>query len=531
MRRFRIWAIVALSVTISATTWASAYNARPKLIVVIVIDQFRSAYLDGAHDQFEPSGFRLFTDRGAWFTNCNYDYANTETGPGHATLLTGSYTDGHGILSNEWWDTTHKRMASVGSDDAEKLLDGGGTGFSPRVLTTDTLGDELKLATDNRARVFTLSLKPRAAVLPGGFAADAAYWTDPANGHWQTSTYYTTILAPWVAQLNRSGRAESYWDREWKDFSGAVMARTSRPAKPGASDFFDIVGATPLANDWELEFARQLIEHEKLGEGAATDLLVIGLSANDLLGHAVGPNAPQLKAMVTATDHQLAEFFNYLGQRLGLANVWLALSADHGVAPTPAYASKLRLPGAVLHSDQLAQKVKVALNARFSPGKDTNYFHDHSLSHWFLNETAFAAVHLTEAQAERAVCDTLLQNGLASCYTRTQLAAGDVARDAQGRQYLHSYSPYGGWWVLAAPPPFTMSVSTATATTHGTPYEYDTHVPLAFYGFPFQPGVYPGKCEPIDMAPTLASLLGINAPARSEGRVLTEAIRTASRER
>ncbi|MGA7398760.1 MAG: alkaline phosphatase family protein, partial [Candidatus Sulfotelmatobacter sp.] len=166
---------------------ASAYNAHPKLVVVIVIDQFRGDYLERYHDKFGEGGFRLLIDHGANFTDCNYDYANTRTAPGHATLFTGAYTNGHGIAANEWWDPKKKRIVTSVEDDDTKLVgvnaDGvSKAGASPHNLLADTLGDELKLATQGKARVFSISLKDRAAVLPGGFAADAAYWIEPKSG-------------------------------------------------------------------------------------------------------------------------------------------------------------------------------------------------------------------------------------------------------------------------------------------------------------------------------------------------------------
>ena len=215
---------------------ASAYNAHPRLIVIIVIDQFRGDYLERYHDQFVDGGFRTFLERGAYFTDCNYDYANTRTAPGHATLFTGSYPSGHGIVANEWWDPQKKKRVTSVEDDATKLvgMDNAGPGVSPHNLLSDTLGDEMRLATGGKARVFALSLKDRAAVLPGGFSADGAYWIDPKSGAWITSTYYRADLPEWVHNFNDGHRAEKYWDREWKDFLGAL--ETYRLPMGGAAD-------------------------------------------------------------------------------------------------------------------------------------------------------------------------------------------------------------------------------------------------------------------------------------------------------
>lgn len=199
----------------SVRSSASAYNAHPKLVVVIVIDQFRGDYLERYRDQFGDSGFRLLLDHGAYFPNCNYNYANTRTAPGHSTLFTGAYSNGHGIADNEWWDPKKKRMVTSVEDDDTKLLgvSGNKTGSSPHNLLADTIGDELKLATQGKARVFGVSLKDRAAVLPAGFAGDAAYWIDEQTGAWVTSTYYRDSLPKWAQDFNTT-RPAKYWDRE-----------------------------------------------------------------------------------------------------------------------------------------------------------------------------------------------------------------------------------------------------------------------------------------------------------------------------
>jgi predicted AlkP superfamily pyrophosphatase or phosphodiesterase len=240
-------------------------------------------------------------------------------------------------------DKKEKQLVGSVCDDNTRIVGPGvsGIGASPHNLLSDTIGDELKLATDGLARVFTVSLKDRAAVLPGGFSANGAFWIDHATGAWVSSTFYMQQLPAWAQKFNAAGKADAYWNREWKDAGGNVLRKTTREAAP---DFYETVGATPFANDYELDFARELITQEKLGEGPATDLLSISLSAPDILGHKKGPNSPEVKAMVLALDRQLADFFSFLGQRVGLANVWIVLSADHGISPVPAYAANFRLP-------------------------------------------------------------------------------------------------------------------------------------------------------------------------------------------
>jgi len=493
--------------------------------VVIVIDQFRGDYLERYRDQFGDSGFRLFLDRGAYFTDCNYNYANTRTAPGHATLFTGAYSNGHGIVANEWWDSKRKRMVTSVEDDATKILGipGEKDGASPHNLMADTLGDELKLATQGKSRVFGVSLKDRAAVLPAGFGGDAAYWIDAKSGAWITSTYYRSDLPKWVQDFDSSNRAAKYWDRDWRDAQGTVLRSTAhRKAKDGSdAGFYEVIGHTAFANEYEFEFAKELTVYENIGRGPATDLLIVSLSANDILGHEVGPDSPEMQTMALDLDHELADFFNFLGHQIGLANVWIALSADHGVSTLPDAAKKLRIPAANLDSHELEAQLNSAITAKFSPGHPAAYVKlDYPMA--WLDPDAFAAAHVKERDAEAAVGEAMKQAGLRDFYTKSQLAQGEVSDTALGHKFLNSYSPEGSWYVMGVPAPY--NVGWPKGTDHATPYTYDTHVPLAFYGLPFQPGAYRAHAEPVDMAATLASLLGINAPTHAVGRVLTEAL-------
>lgn len=517
--------LLVVALNLSPSSFASAYNAHPKLVVIIVIDQFRGDYLERYREQFGDGGFRLFLDHGAYFSDCNYNYANTHTAPGHATLLSGAYTNGHGIVANDWWDSKKKRMVTAVEDEDTKTVgvSGDKTGASPHNLMADTLGDELKLATQGKSRIFGVSLKDRAAVLPAGFAGDAAYWIDPSGGAWVSSTYYRNELPNWAQDFNASNHAAKYWDREWKDAQGNILRSTAHRKANDGSDvgFYEVVGSTPFGDEYELEFAKQLVVYENLGNSGATDLLAISLSANDILGHQVGPDAPEMKAMALALDRELADFFNFLGHQMGLANVWIALSADHGISALPDVAKKLRIPAANLDFGKFEGQINNALRGKFSPSHSATYVKFSYPMAW-LDQEAFAAAHVKEHDAETAVGEAMRQVGLRDYYTKSQLAEAAVPDTALGHKYLNSYSPEAGWYVIGVPQPYT--VASATGTDHATPYTYDTHVPLAFYGLPFQPGTYRGHVEPVDLAATLASLLGINAPTHAVGRVLTEAL-------
>jgi predicted AlkP superfamily pyrophosphatase or phosphodiesterase len=540
----------------------SAYNAHPKLAVILVIDQFRGDYLDRWRADFKGRGFDLFLDHGAYFSNCYYDYANTKTAPGHATIGTGAYTDGHGISSNEWWDLSRNHDRPVTSVEDERYQMVGEpassipanakfvTGSSPLNLRASTVGDELRLATQGQAHVFSIALKDRAAILTAGAAANGAYWIDPASGDWITSTYYMQQLPDWAAAFNSSD----------------AIAQAEQDANAaGTKNFYEDVGKTPAANAYEFSFAEALIQGEQLGQGKVTDLLTISLSANDIMGHAVGPDSPDEQQMVDALDTQLDSFFTWLDTNIpgGLGNVWIALTADHGVAPIPATAAQYGLNAAVIDLGKLTGALNDAINLKFSPGEKVPYILPRQeLPYLSLNEAEFTKAGINEQEAEQAVQQAMPaalaaltpqtpvpppsdspvagtgtpalepsqtrlppRPGIFRTYTREQLADGPYPPTPWGELLAHSYSPNGGWYVMVIPDTFQMAP--AQGTNHFTPYSYDRHVPLGFYGAPFAPGDYLNPVQPVDLAATFAALLGINQPSASVGHVLIEALRPA----
>jgi len=384
------------------------------------------------------------------------------------------------------------------------------------------------MATGGKSRVFAVALKDRSAILPAGFAGDGAYWIDRRSGAFVTSTYYGSDLPAWVKQFNAGQPAEKYWNREWKDASGKTLGSTApRKARDGSPEgFFYVVGATPFATDYQLEFTRELMVNEKLGSGPATDVLIVSLSAPDVLGHAAGPDSPEVAAMLETLDAQLAAFFQFLGKQVGPGNLWLALSADHGIAPLPSYAARFRIPAGSFSLQEAKARANAALSAQFSPERPTEFIRWLDWPFAYLSADAFRSAKLTQAEAERAAGEVLLKETPAvGYYTGSQIARGELPPGETARRYANSAAPTGGWYVILVPQAYVMEYP--GGTTHSSPYSYDTHVPLAFYGPPFQPGTYRGHAEPVDLAATLASLLGISPPSHSVGRVLTEALSPA----
>ena len=534
----------------------SAYNGHPKLAIILVIDQFREDYLERYRADFKGRGFNLFLEQGAYFPDCYYDYVNTKTAPGHSTIGTGTYSDGHGIANNDWWDLSRntKRPITSVEDERYSLVGAPSTspstpGSSPRNLRASTVGDELRLATKGEAKVFGISLKDRASILPAGAAANGAYWLDAASGNFITSTYYMGHLPEWAVAFNSGGRAAQAAQE-------ATVFANVQKLKEGTysgKNFYGFVGSTPAANSYELDFARALIAGEQLGRHPVTDMLTLSLSANDILGHAVGPDSPAQRAMVDSMDVDLASFFDWLDVHVdgGLANVWIAITADHGVAPVISVAAELGMNAAGINVKAMIASVNDAMNAKYSPGQKLTYLYDRQeLPILSLNQPVFERAGIKERDAEQAVVDALPSSVeelsavpsestptrsrmsaaplLISGYTREQLAAGAYPANEFGELLSHSYSSNGGWYVMAIFAGYQMESSSSGGTTHFSPWSYDRHVPLGFYGAPFAPGIYHGRVGPVDLAATWASLLGINQPSASVGRILTQAFKPAA---
>ncbi len=539
--RFAIRALATLSVILGGawhSAQATAYDAKPKLVVILVIDQFRGDYLDRYRADFKtPNGFNLFLKKGAYFPDCYFDYANTMTAPGHATIGTGAYTDGHNIALNDWWDLQRSAGHMISSVEDERyttvgLPDSSPTGASPRNELASTLGDEVVLSTGGKAKLFGVSLKDRAAILTSGHASRGAFWIDHATGRFISSTFWYKELPAWAAEFNSNGE----------------VARIRRETGITKGDFYNEVGKTPASVDYQLDFAKALIAGENLGRNDATDLLTISISSTDILGHDVGPDAPQQRALLAAIDVSLNGFFNWLDHHVdgGLPNVWVALTGDHGVAPSPSIAAKEGMPAGSFSYTKLLAELNSELNSRFTPGDSQNYILGGELPYLQLNERAFELTKLKESEAEDLVAQMLsaaldktqveiLQReavrgaqtpaSVRHVYTKMQIEAGHVPDTQQGHLILHSFTTNGGWWVMMTPGMYQMTGHEEEGTTHFTPYSYDRHVPLAFFGSAFVSGTYLERTAPVDIAATFAALLRVNQPSASVGRVVVEALR------
>lgn len=509
---------------------AAASTPRPKLVIVIVIDQFRHDYLVRFRPHFVERGFNLLLG-GANFVNCRYDYATTSTGPGHATLFTGAYPNLHGIVGNEWYDRSLGRAVNCIEDGDTKRVGAEGSGGSPRKLIGSTLGDELRLASDFESKVMAISLKDRGAILPGGHTANAAYWYDSKTGHFVSSTYYMPSLPGWVAQFNEQSSAKAYCGKPWvalpetPSAGGKVLGEFKPvPNQPCPSrSFVSWLSGTPFMNEIELNFAREAVKNERLGQGNATDLLAVSLSVNDPIGHDHGPYSREVADATLHTDRYLADFFMDLDLQVGLDKVWIALSADHGVAPTPRFVKEHRLGIGTAQPGVLRKAVEQALTRAF--GQD-EWIEAVGGPYIYLNQAILKNRQIDPAKAETVAAEAAASvQGVTEVLTRTQLLSASPPRSPMARKASNSFNRQRSGDILVVFDPYTVSSQRETSAEHGSPWNYDAQVPLVLWGSAFRPGVYATPCQTIDLAPTLAVVLGLNQPSGAEGQPLTTALK------
>ena len=502
---FRMKKVLALFIA-AASLFAAE---KPKLVLAIAVDQFRYDYLLRFRSEYKQGLDRLLT-RGAVFSNAYYQHFPTVTAVGHATYMSGALPSVSGIIANDWYERAEGRSVTSVSDDAVKMLGGDGDGgASPRRLLVSTVGDELKMSDSGRSRVIGLSLKDRSAILPAGHMADGAFWLDTKNGQFISSTYYFPALPAWVSVFNEEHVLDRYKGARWQ---GGQLPGESGPK------LFQAVYASPFGNELLESLAERAIVAEKLGQRDVTDLLAISFSSNDAIGHALGPDSAEVHDISVRTDQVFGKLFQFLESKVGIENVLVIFTADHGVAPVPEVNQARKMPGGRMPPRIVRDTVQAALTKKYGEGDWISSPSEHSL---YLNLDLIrqkkldrAEVNAAAAEAARAIPHVL------RVYTREQLMGGKAMEDEIGRRVMNGFYERRGADIFVLLEPYWMF--SAHGTTHGSVFDYDTHVPVIFMG----PGIKAGRFDETiavnDIAPTLATLLGIATPSGSAGRVLAE---------
>jgi predicted AlkP superfamily pyrophosphatase or phosphodiesterase len=540
---FLLWPV---EVEVEAADGEACDGEAPQLVVLVVFDQLRGDYLERWRPLYGEGGFKRLMQDGAWFTKCHYPYASTLTAPGHASMATGCAPDKHGIVSNDWY--CRAEAATISSTTPPPNLER--QGFGPYRRRQETFGDSLLNATKGKAKVVSISLKPRAAILLAALRAQACYWFSTTNGAFVTSPYYRDEPHAWVKQFNEEKRVDVWLGKSWERLQPSLdYAKYSGPddfvsegigfeqgqtfphpfvkgknaKKP---TYYDAVTCAPAGNELLLAFAKRAIDAEQLGNRGVTDVLCISFSANDIVGHSWGPDSQEVLDITLRSDRVMKELLDYLDAKVGKGRYLLALTADHGICPLPEFARQEGKGAGRVPPELLTSQAEAFLNTRFLRGgqKERWFENPTKANSWiYLNRATMEERAFDQPVVERELAAWLVkQDGVQAAYTRTDLIKGPLA-DPIGRMVQRSFHPdeSGDVMVVLKPyhifsPPVTSPKTASYRTTHGSPHAYDTHVPLVIMG----PGIVPGqrveRVTPQATASILSRAMGVPAPKGAE---------------
>ncbi len=535
----------------------SENRSQPKLVVGIVVDQMRADYLYKYEDMYGEGGFKRLMREGYNFKNAQYNYVVTETAPGHASIYSGSTPATHGIIGNSWYDRQQKTVVSNVGDSTVSIVGSeipNLNGYSPHRLLVNTLGDELRQGKNFKSKVISISLKDRGAILPGGRAADAAYWHDwvSSPGYFVSSSYYMKELPRWVKNFNKEGKSDAYLNTQWETLypieqytQSAQDDNNYEPAIGGKSsptfpyDFkamreryrqagaeYQLIWVSPAGNSLLTEFAIETLTREKLGLDEYTDLLAISYSSTDVAGHTFGPQSVEIQDMYLRLDKNIEDFLKALDQQVGEGNYTIFLTADHAAIPNAQFSNDHKLPAGIAPIKTYQFALANFLNNNYDQQNLLEVFNYEQV---YLDRELILKSGLDLSAVQRAAADFLLgQEGIVGALTAHEMQSFTY-EDGQRQKIQKGFHPKrSGDIVLTFLPGYVqstisgMSLDKLKGTTHGSGYNYDSHVPLLWMGQGIPQGVSVREVKVTDIAPSLAMILNLQLPSGSSGKPLQE---------
>jgi predicted AlkP superfamily pyrophosphatase or phosphodiesterase len=519
---------------------------KPKLIVGIVIDQMRYDYLTRFYSRYGENGFKRLLNNGFSLENAQYNYIPTYTAVGHTSIYTGTTPDNHGIISNNWYDKFLKESiycvddntyTTVGNDSNEGKK-------SPFRMQSTTITDQLRLAQNMQNKTISVSIKDRSAILPAGHTANGAYWFDGGSrGQFISSSFYMDALPNWVTDFNNSGKAAAYLEQPWETlydvntyknsilddnvYEGKFKGETNStfphniPALKKDNGNYSIIKAIPAGNSFTADFAKAAIIGENLGKGEFTDFLAVSFSSTDYVGHQFGPTSVEIEDTYLRLDKDLADLLSFLDKEIGKDKYTVFLTADHAAVDVPAYLQSLKIPAHYFSNRKFKEEVLEITQKYFN---STELIENISNYQIFLDKDKIESLGLTKSVvADKLVEEIINLDGVYKAVTAKTL---QTARFTDGimNSLQNGYNQKYSGDVLMIPFPATLTGG-KTGTSHGSGYSYDTHIPIIFYGNGIQQGSSKKRHEIIDIAPTIANLLQIEAPNSSTGKIIVEALK------
>jgi len=534
--------------TQSSAPYSGSELDRPRLVVGIVVDQMRYDFLYRYWNRFGKGGFQRMVREGYSFANCNFNYFQTKTGPGHASIYTGTTPAMHGIVGNDWHEVAESRNLYCTQDDSVTGIgsnDKAGR-MSPKNMKTGSVGDQIRLATNFRGKSFGISMKDRGSILPAGHGADAAFWFEKSSGNFISSTWYTKLngkLPAWLEKFNQEKWAARYKDSIWKplldpskyEASSAddqIWERSILPSKSPTFPYrlsesekkdFEIVYDTPFGNTITAIATKELVKGEKLGKDEFMDFLALSFSCTDAVGHDYGPFAMETEDTYLRLDRDLEDFFRFLDLEVGQGKYLCFLSADHGILETPAFLRQNRIPSITFNSNSIADSLKNFALQQFGSSALISSFWN---LQFYLNQKEIKRLNLDRNKIMQSLIPYLEKQ---KSVWRVFANEGIKPFPAIPMMYKYEAGFYKGrsgdiQVVLA---PGVLESGGNKGTNHGAPYSYDSHVPCLWMGWKIQHGeeITPINIE--DIAPTLSSLLHIMEPNGSTGKAQSIPLKTS----
>ncbi len=521
---------------------ADPIPATPKLVIGIVIDQMRYDYVYRYWDKLGSEGFKRLLGQGYQCKNTNYNYMPTYTGPGHASIYTGATPAIHGIIANEWperetgkivYCVEDKEVKGVGSDGVEGQR-------SPHRMLSTTVGTQLHIATNHGSKVFGIALKDRAAILPAGHTANGSYWYDGASGSFITSTYYSETLPKWVVDFNNRKLPAQYLSQQWttvlpvdqytesladnSPYEG-VWKGEALPVFPHdlpklmeTNGKLGMIRTTPFGNSFTRDFAQALILGENLGKGKFTDFLAVSFSSPDYIGHMYGPQSVEVEDCYLRLDKEIAEFLKFIDNYCGKNNALIFLTADHGAVENPQFLVDAGIPAGFFREEYVVDSLKRNLKRVYGDtlvwqyANDQVYFHPKTIESKGINRL----------ELQRYVANFLMRfPGVAATMTASDLSSGEFSETPKHLVQKGYYFKRSGDVAVILNPGWVSDWGRSTGTTHGTPWSYDTHVPLYWWGWKVKPGESDATVNITDIAPTLCQMLNIQNPNGCTGQPIS----------
>lgn len=516
-------------------------NAKPKLVVGIVIDQMRYDYIYRYWDKFGNDGFKRLVNQGFFCRNTNYNYVPTYTGPGHTSIYTGTTPAVHGIIANDWYDKQSGKDIYCAQDNN---VNGVGTTTpegkrSPVNMLATTITDELRLSSNMKSKVIGVALKDRSAILPAGHTANAAYWYDGSIGAFITSTYYMQQLPTWVTEFNKKELPKKYLSVPWNTLLPldqyteslpddnkyeTVFKGETKPVFPHnlpelqkLNGGLNIIRATPMGNSLTKDFAIETIKSENMGKGAATDFIAISFSSPDYIGHTYGPNSVEQEDDYIRLDKDLAELLSFIETQVGKNNALIFLTADHAAPEVPNYLTDLKIPSGYVKEKKLVDTLKKYLNKMYGDTLVLSYKNQQV----FFNHKMIDEKKIKIKQVEDDIA--LFLQGFPEVSEVLTAYTLNNSQFTEGSRYLmqKGFNAKRSGDILVNYLPAYIDDYSPTGTTHGSPYSYDTHVPLLFYGWNIKQGSSAEQVYITDVAATLAMMLNIQFPNGCTGKPIS----------